>query len=449
MSATIHLVGLNHRTAGVDVREQYALTKIEEYERKLLRGPLRELLALSTCNRVEILAVSDGSPRAGEAILSAWAEVCGRPVAGLTDHVYMYEEDQAVEHLFRVAASLDSMVLGEPQILGQLKDAYRRAVDAGTARVIVNRVLHKAFSVAKRVRSETAVASSAVSISYAAVELARKIFGELAGKRAMLVGAGEMAELAALHFMNCGIDHVLVANRTFERAKELAARFKGTPLGLCDLTERLTEVDIVVSSTGSPEPVLRAKDVKAVLKKRRGRPMFFIDIAVPRDIDPDVGALDNVYLYDIDDLKDVVEENQERRRGEAEKAEAIVREEVTAFQAWRESLTLTPTIVELLRHGDETAARELARTLRRLGEVDDATRVALETLVHSLVRKLYREPIVYLKRRSEEEGNAERFIHMVRRIFDLDAENVPDDAHLDRKPSQTASCRGDDALLSD
>ncbi len=437
MNLTIHLIGLNFRTAGVDVREKYALSGVEAFEKKLVHGPLQEALALSTCNRVEILAVSDGSPAAADHVLRHWAEACSQPLSGLASHTYAYENEQAVEHLFRVAGGLDSMVLGEPQILGQLKEAYRKAVDRGTAKVVINRLLHKAFFVAKRIRSETGVASSAVSISYAAVELARKIFGELQGKQAMLIGAGEMAELAAMHLLGAGIEHICLVNRTFARAEELAARFKGTAIPFDGLYSQLPKVDIVISSTGAPTAVIHARDVKQVLKKRRHKPMFFIDIAVPRDIDPDVNQLDNVYLYDIDDLKEVVEENLAQRRDEAEKASIIVRDEVLAFRHWLDSLELQPTIVDLLASGERIAQRELQKTLRRLGpDVPLETRQALEVLVTSLAHKLYHEPIVYLKRRAREEGQAERFVHTVRRVFNLDNEEVPEDAHACRhKPA--------------
>ncbi|MFO7597525.1 MAG: glutamyl-tRNA reductase [Desulfocurvibacter africanus] len=437
MNANIHLIGLNHRTAGVDIREKYALSSLEAFEKMLVHGPVREALALSTCNRVEILIVSDGSPAAADHVLHCWAEACSQPVSGLVSHTYIHENEQAVQHLFRVAGSLDSMVLGEPQILGQLKEAYRKAVESGTAKIVINRLLHKAFFVAKRIRSETGVASSAVSISYAAVALARKIFGELQGKRAMLIGAGEMAELAAMHLLGAGIEHICVANRTFARAEELATRFKGTAIPFDALYSKLPEVDIVISSTGAPTAVIHARDMKQVLKKRRHKPMFFIDIAVPRDIDPDVNQLDNAYLYDIDDLKEVVEENLAQRRDEAEKASAIVGEEVQAFSHWLGSLELQPTIVDLLSSGERIAQRELQKTLRRLGpDVPEETRKALEVLVTSLAHKLYHEPIVYLKRRAREEGPAERFVHNIRRIFNLDEETVPEDAHVCRhKPS--------------
>jgi len=435
MNQKLYLVGLNHRTAGVEIRESYALPECDPCKLGLVvpDGPISEAVTLSTCNRVEILAVADADTPP-EAVLQFWAEHCGGSPGALAPHVYIHEGLDAVRHLFTVASSLDSMVMGEPQILGQLKDAYRASVDYGSSKVVLNRLLHKAFTVAKRVRTETAIASSAVSISYAAVELAKKIFGDMGQNRAMLVGAGEMAELAAAHLVNAGIKEILVANRTFSRAQELAARFKGRAIKFEELTRVLPEVDIVISSTGATEAVIRARDVKPVLRERKNRPMFFIDIAVPRDIDPDVNALDNVYLYDIDDLKEVVEENLAQRRDEAVKAVAIIGEEVTAFSNWLESLELQPTIVDLLQRGDSIAQRELAKTLKRLGpNVSPETEEALHTLVLSVARKLYHEPIRYLKRRTQEEGRAQKFIDSTRRMFNLDSEAVPSDAHAGRK----------------
>ncbi|NJB66777.1 glutamyl-tRNA reductase [Desulfobaculum xiamenense] len=435
MKQKIFLIGLNHRTAGVEIREAYALKDCNTVELGFVTpaGPVSEALALSTCNRVEILAVTDHRATADD-VLQFWASHCGGSVPQLKPHVYIHEDLEAVKHLFTVAASLDSMVVGEPQILGQLKDAYRKSVEFGSAKVIINRLLHKAFSVAKRVRTETAIASSAVSISYAAVELAKKIFGDMSDNRAMLVGAGEMAELAATHLINAGVKDIVVANRTFERGEELARRMNGTAIMFEELHRKLADVDIVISSTGATEAVIRAKDLRGVLKKRRNRPMFFIDIAVPRDIDPDVNGLDNVYLYDIDDLKEVVEENLAQRREEAIKAEAIIASETRQFARWLESLELNPTICDLLERGEDIAARELARTLKRLGpDVSDETREALETLVVSIAHKLYHEPIAFLKRRTQEEGAAQRFIDTTRRMFNLDGEDVPEDAHADRK----------------
>ena len=433
----IYLFGLNHRTASVEVREKFALADFNPLREGLisLDGPITEALVLSTCNRVEILCVGSSSVKDVEnKVLNIWAGFCKADINLLQKNMYFYQDLEAVEHLFTVASSLDSMVLGEPQILGQLKDAYRKAVEEQTAKVIINRLLHKSFSVAKRVRTETAVAANAVSISFAAVELAKRIFGDLSKHSAMLIGAGEMAELAAIHLLNNGVQEILVVNRTLERAKELATRFQGRAACLDNLYENLLFVDIVISSTGAPSTIIQAKDIRKILKKRKHRPIFFIDIAVPRDIDPDVNQVDNVYLYDIDDLKEVVEENLANRKAEAEKARLIIAQEVEKFAQWLRSLDLNPTIVDLLSRGEAIARSELKRTLRGLKkDVDEKTYKAMETLSLSLAKKLYHEPIMFLKRRAREEENAQKFIDLIRRIFNLDNEDVPENAHRGRK----------------
>jgi len=437
MDQEIYLIGLNHRTASVEVRERFALTDCTVLEQGVVPtgDDISEVVILSTCNRVEIMAVGNGSG-VPERVLDCWAAARGQKRGDLEPFVYVHRGIDAVRHLFSVASSLDSMVVGEPQILGQLKDAYRKAVGRNATRVVLNRLLHKAFSVAKRVRTETAVASSAVSISYAAVELAKRIFGEMSQYKAMLIGAGEMAELAATHLLNSGIREIMVANRTFERGLQLAKQFKGEAVLFQDLFVRLAEADIIISSTGAHEPIIRARDIKDVLKRRKNRPMFFIDIAVPRDIDPDVNNLDNVYLYDIDDLKEVVEENMAQRRDEAAKARSIVEEEAGNFARWLKSLDLQPTIVDLLRRSERIAQDELARTLKRLGPVDDATREALQAMLCAIVKKVNHEPITFLKRRFDEEEAGTRYIDITRRMFNLDGDDVPEDAHSDRKHPQ-------------
>jgi len=449
----ICLIGLNHRTADVEIRELFAVKDSRGLEERLLSAPgVREALVLSTCNRVEVLCVAKAGVGLAELAAAAWAGFCGRAPGELTPHLYAHAGLAAVRHLFHVAASLDSMVLGEPQILGQLKAAYRAAVENGSTRVIVNRMLHKAFSVAKRVRTETGIGASAVSISYAAVELAKRIFGDMRGQKALLIGAGEMAELAAAHLQSAGVSDIFVANRTLERAEELARRFSGRAVSFAEIITRLPEIDIVISSTGSPTAIIRARDVKEVLRKRRNRPMFFIDIAVPRDIDPDINSLDNVYLYDIDDLQEIVEENLAQRQEEAAKAVEIVELATEKFGHWLASLDLQPTIVDLLAFGETVARRELKKTLRRLGpDVSPETEQALETLVLSISRKLYHEPLIFLKRRTREQS-ADKFIDLTRRMFNLDVEAVPAGAHLDRVdedepgelPPEPDDCPGDD-----
>ncbi len=461
MKTKIYLLGLNHRSAGVDVRESFALSPSSLQERGLAPedviplggagGCITETMLLSTCNRVEILVVAKERPNTALAadfipnfVLEAWAGARGRKAAELKPYVYIHEGAAAVEHLFVVASSLDSMVLGEPQILGQLKTAYKSSLECKKTGAILNKLLHRAFSVAKRVRTETGVASSAVSISYAAVELAKRIFGDMGQYRAMLIGAGEMAELAATHLVNAGIESVWVSNRTYSRAQELAAQYKGRAVPFEGLFDALADVDIVISSTGSPDPVIRAKDMRGVLKRRKNRPMFFIDIAVPRDIDPDVNGLDNIYLYDIDDLKEVVEENLSQRQGEAVKARAIVADETAAFCRWLEELALQPTIVALLERGQAVAAEELERTLKRIGPLEARQEEALRTMLYAILKKLHHAPIEFLKRRAfdaegVEDGDTGGFsdslpeaspgnfqnslqgnLALVRRIFDLD-----------------------------
>ncbi len=433
MEQQIYLFGLNHKTAEIEIREKFALSGFNPINIGLMdkEGPIKETLVLSTCNRVEILCVSEKKlDEVASRVLEYWAGFCGQDPGLLKKHIYTFEGLEAVNHLFSVAASLDSMVLGEPQILGQLKDAYRKSVDEKTAGVIINRLLHKSFSAAKRIRTETAVSSSAVSISYAAVELAKKIFGELQNHRAMLIGAGEMAELAALHLLNSGLKDIMVANRTPERAQELAGRYNGQSMCMEKMLENLHKADIIISSTGARTTIISAAQVRQVLKKRKHRPMFFIDIAVPRDIDPDVNQLDNVYLYDIDDLKEVVEENLANRREEADKAREIIHQEVEKFSDWLKSLDLSPTIVDLLNRGELVARKELKKTLRSLGpEFSESNRRAMEQLALSIVGKLYHEPIVFLKRRAREEGTSQKFIDLTRRIFNLDDEHIPEDAH--------------------
>jgi glutamyl-tRNA reductase len=420
MKRHLHLIGLNHRSAAVDVRERYALTRHCSPECWAIPGEegVEESLILSTCNRVEVLVVGRGEKLVRHA-LESWATACGQQAAELSGYIYRHQDEDAVLHMFTVASSLDSLVLGEPQILGQLKDAYRHAAEGGKTGPILNRLLHKSFSVAKRVRTETAVASSAVSISYAAVELAKRIFGSLSGYTAMLVGAGEMAELAATHLLQAGIQRIFVANRTYERAVELASQFHGEAVPFDGLFGRLVETDIIITSTGAPEAIIHAEDIREVLKRRKHRPMFFIDIAVPRDVAPDVNSLDNVYLYDIDDLKEVVEENLANRRDEAAKARHIVSWEADAFMRWLEQLRTQPTIVAFIRRGERIVEEELSRTLRRLGPVDDDTRDALRAMASAMARKFNHDPIHFLKNGGMGcEAPLER-IHLMQRMFRL------------------------------
>ncbi|MFW6415491.1 MAG: glutamyl-tRNA reductase [Thermodesulfobacteriota bacterium] len=436
MNQKIYIIGLNHRTAPLDIREKFAFPRDTLRDAYMFprEGIIGEYLLLSTCNRVEIILVSPGNSDPREEVISTWAEHCGQSPEELRQHAYIFEHMEAVTHLFKVASSMDSMVVGEPQILGQLKDSYKNGVETGTTGTIINKLMHKAFSVAKRIRTETKIAQSAVSISYAAVELAKDIFDRLERQKAMLLGTGEMAELAASHLLDAGVHSLTVTNRTYSNAVELAKRFHAHPAPFSELFSHLAETDILITSTGAEESIIQARDLKQIMKKRKHRPMFLIDIAVPRDVDPDANNLDNVYLYDIDDLKGVVEDNLSKRQEEAELAREIILEEVEKFRQWLKALNLTPTIVDLLQQGEQTAEKEVQKSLKKLGSAaTPEVQEAMETLAHSLSKKLYHNPINFLKRRAKEEDSARHFISLARRMFDLDREEVPEDAHEFKK----------------
>lgn len=425
---SIVLLGVNHKKTPLKVREKLALTGgYEEPLDKLrqLEG-LREYYLLSTCNRVEILFTCREPERMRREVLDLlFAGKITREE--ITDCIYTYEDKEAVNHLFMVSSSLDSMIVGESQILGQLKEAFRHAAEKKTAGLILNKLLHKSFSVAKRVRTETRIGASAVSISYAAVELGKKIFGDLKGKRVMLVGAGEMAELAAEHLVGQGIEEVVVANRTLERAMKLATRFNGRAVGLDELVEQLIDVDIIISSTGAEGLVLFKKDIAPIMRRRRNQPLFFIDIAVPRDLDPEINTLENVYLYDIDDLNNVVEMNKEQRDKEAVKARRIVEEETLKFNRWLTSMEVTPTIVALRTVAESICQAELAKTLPRLNGISAKERKSIERMASSIVGKMLHHPMKYLKTDHGCVEQEER-IAQVRTLFQLNESGSSDNA---------------------
>jgi glutamyl-tRNA reductase len=420
----IIVVGLSHHTAPLEIREKLA------FESNGIESPLRELTALpdisegiivSTCNRVEVYAVTHDIAGGIARIKRFLADFHHIPFSELETHLYGYHGEKAVRHVFRVAASLDSLVVGEPQILGQIKAAYGYAAEYGTSGLILNRFLHKAFSVAKRIRTETRIASSAVSIAFAAVELAKKIFDDLSDKTVLLVGAGEMGELSARHFISNGVRGVLVANRTFERAERLAEEFAGRPVRFEDLFDHLHKADIVLSSTGAPHYIIGPKDVVQVLRRRKQRPMFFIDIAVPRDIDPAVNELENVYLYNTDDLRGVVESNLEQRRREAAAAEEIVNGEVDRFLSWLSSLEVVPTIVALRARFDEIRRAEVERTLSAWKGLSPEHEKRLEAMTSAIISKLLHTPTSVLKQTGQ--GNrTDLYLDALRSLFDLSPE---------------------------
>ena len=424
----IVLLGVNHKTTPLAVREKLALSVGYEEPLQALGQleELREYYLLSTCNRVEVLFTCSDVERAQNRVLellfaqSITAEELDR-------YVYRYVNSEAVEHLFLVAASLDSMIVGEAQILGQLKEAYRHSTKIGCSGFVLNKLLHKSFSVAKRVRTETRIGAHAVSISYAAVELARKIFGDLAGKKVMLVGAGEMAELAAEHLVGQGVAEVIVANRTLQRAINLARCYNGKAVSLEELLDQLQHVDILISSTGSPGLILHKEDVRPVMRERRNRPLFFIDIAVPRDLDPAINDLDNVYLYDIDDLHNVVEMNKSERDKEAVKAQRIIAEEKLKFGKWLVNMESTPTIVQLRAMVEQQVRSEVEKTLGRLEDMDEKTCQGLEKMVAAITGKVVYPPLHYLKSDNHCVGLPDR-IKNIRELYQLD--NGADDQEL-------------------
>jgi glutamyl-tRNA reductase len=417
----IVIVGMNHRTAPVEVRERMAFPAdtVGHALRELTTLPgVSEGVILSTCNRVEVCVLSEKGHEGVEAARRFISSFHGIPVEKIQPHLYTRQGDDAVRHLFRVSGSLDSMILGEPQILGQVKDAYGYASEYKTIGPILDKLYMKALFVAKRIRTETRVASSAVSVSYAAVELAKKILGSLRDKTVMLIGAGEMCELAARHLLSAGAKGILVTNRTFERAERLAADFEGMPIRFEELRTHLKRADIVLTSTGSPRFILDRPDIEEVIRQRKNRPMFFIDMAVPRDIDPDANQVENVYVYDIDDLNNVIETNLEEREREAEKAEGIVSVETEAFRRWLDSQQVTPTIVSLRRKFDGIREAEIGKALSTLGPVDARTRKVMESLAAAILNKVLHSPIATLKREGGGHSPSER-ISVVRELFEL------------------------------
>lgn len=433
---SILVLGVNHKSAPVAVREQLAFSDDPE-------APFRDMKAiaecdefcfLSTCNRVEVIFTSQKQKQAIQAIKKCLFAASNVSESDIDNFTYLHQGENAINHIYRVASSLDSMVVGEPQILGQLKDAYRKSSDRECTGVTLNRLLHKAFSVAKRIRTETNIGGSAVSISYAAVELAKKIFGDLKGKKVLLVGAGEMAELAAEHLINQGISEVIVANRTLENAIKLAKRFNGKAVGLGELHSQMEIVDIMVSSTGASGLILHQQDVKPIMKLRKNRPLFLIDIAVPRDLDPKINDVDNVYLYDVDDLSHVVETNKSEREQEAACAERIVSEETLKFLQWIEDMQLTPTITALRKKATAIAEAELGKTIGSF-DFTDKEKKSIEKMAGAIVNKLLHDPILFLKQTHNPESKSTR-LDVTRKIFGLDQDQQNQQENLDNSQRQ-------------
>ena len=416
------LVGVNHKTTPVAIRERLAFTKgkIEDSADRLLNYPeIIEHTILSTCNRVEIYARASNQDSGINFIKNFICEFHGLSPIELEDHFYSYSDEEAIEHLFRVSSSLDSMVLGEAQILGQVKDAYSLAKNLRSTGLILNQLFEKAFSIAKKVRDETGIAERSVSISSAAVELAQKIFNDLENHTVMLVGTGEMAELAAKHLISYGVKTVYVASRTYERAANLARTLNGSALDFEAFKNELYRADIVITSTAASNFIIKKELVEKAIHERKNKPIFFIDIAVPRDIEPDVNDLENVYLYDIDDLQIVVAANMKEREKEAENAMNLIRYEVAKFNNWIESLDAVPTIVEIRKNAEVIRKEEIEKTLKKISHLSEGDKQIIDQMSGSIINKILHKPTIKLKQKSQSQ-DGHIYLKAIRHLFHLD-----------------------------
>ncbi|MCL6472783.1 MAG: glutamyl-tRNA reductase [Firmicutes bacterium] len=425
----IILIGLSHKTAPVEIRETVTFPEqILSDALHMLTGypSINEAVILSTCNRMEIYAVANDLDKGKDEVIQFISDYHNIVRSKLERYLYFREGKNAILHLFRVAGSLDSMVLGEAQIQGQVKNAYDAAFEAEATSTIMNRLFRHALLAGKRVRTETEIGESAVSVSYAAVELAKKVFENLAGRTCMLIGAGEMIELTATHLVANGVTKVIVTNRTYERAESLADKYKGTAVKFSDFIDHMVHADIVISSTGAPHYVVTKDHVAKVMHKRKNKPIFFIDIAVPRDIDPEVANLYNVFAYDIDDLDAVVQTNLEERKKAAQIAEKIVEVEVANFSSWLSSLEVSPTIAMLRREAEEIRLKELEKHLRKLPNLSDAEINILNALTSAIINKILHKPIVKLKE-SANRKDGYLYVESLKYLFDIQDESGQDE----------------------
>ena len=428
------LVGINHRGAPLDIREKVAYRPNEVADAlAALRdvAAAREAVALSTCNRTELYIVEDDA----DAAPTVWAALSERLGAEASGYGYVRRDREAVAHLFRVASGLDSMVLGEAQIHGQVRDAWE--VSRAHSGPMLNRLFQTALLVAGRVRNETSIARGAASVSSASVQLAKQIFGALAGKRAMVLGAGEMAELALECLADQGVRTSIVANRTFERAVEVAERYGAMPMHYDECWSELANVDVLVCSTAAPHAVVTVEHVRPALATRGDRPLCILDIAMPRDVDPAVGRLDNVFLYNLDDLQSVVSSNLERRRGDVPTAEELIEGEVARYWEWVAGLAAVPVLTEMRERMDALRAREVESALRRLRHLPEADRAAIEELSKSLMNKFLHAPTIGL-RAAAANGRGLGVVDTVRYLFGLESASQPT-AGTEEEPARTGA----------
>ncbi len=415
------VTGLNHKTAPVELRERLAIggDALPETTRALLAEPgVQEAMILSTCNRVELLVSHNGlEPHLPGFLAQHFA--LDRSV--LEPHLYRYQDEEAVRHMFRVAASLDSMVVGEAQILGQVKQSWTTARELGAVKGPLDKLLQGAFSAAKRVRTETEIGSSSISIASVAVDLARRIFGSLEGKKILVIGAGKMSELAARHMMQHGADSMLVANRTYERAVKLAEQFLGEAIRFEELDARAHEADIIITSTGATEQILGVEQAQQILHRRKNRPVFVIDIAVPRDVDPRVNQLEGMFLYDIDDLQSVAASHLVDRGREAERAEAIITEETERFRRRIRTIDIAPAIMQVQGTAEELRQAELHRQRQLLQSLTPEQQAAVDSLTRGLMNKFLHLPLQALKSAARD-GDAAA-LEAIRGMFEKECGN--------------------------
>jgi len=420
----IIVAGLSHKTAPVEVRETVTFPEqILSDALHMLTGypSINEAVILSTCNRMEIYVVANDPDKGKDDVIRFISDYHSLERDKLEKYLYFREGKNAILHLFRVASSLDSMVIGEAQILGQVKTAYNAAFEAEATSTVMNRLFRHGFSAGKRVRTETEIGESAVSISYAAVELAKKVFESLSGRTVMLIGAGEMIELTATHLLSNGVSNVIVTNRTYERAESLARKYNGVAVRFNDFVDQMVHADIVISSTGAPHYVVTKDHVSFVMQKRKNKPIFFIDIAVPRDIDPSAAKIYNVFAYDIDDLDSVVQTNLEERKKAATIAEEIVEHEVLSFSSWLATLEVAPTIASLRRMAEEIRQKELEKHLRKLPNLSEAALNTVNALTSAIINKLLHQPIVKAKEYSTRKDGY-LYIESLKVLFNIEDE---------------------------
>ena len=419
----IAVFGLNHNTAPIEVRERLFVSEetIPRLVRELQESGVDENIVLSTCNRTEFYFSCKNLDSALDKFYQALSRHFSIEREWLEKYTYLLTDEDTYRHLFLVASGLDSMVVGEPQILGQVKDAYRLATDCNTSGFFLDKVFHKTFNVAKRIRTETKVGYNPVSISAMAIELAKKIFGELKDKKTLVIGAGEMCEIALRYFKKEGVGDIYITNRTFHNAQKLADETTGIPRPFNDLQDLLEKVDMILSSTGSERPLISRELVSVVMKKRKQKPLFFIDIAVPRDIEPSVNNLENVYLYDIDDLKELSQQHLSDRLAESEKARSIVDEEVKKFSQWLRQLDKNPLISNIYEKVEEIRSRELKKILQKNKNTDDETMKNMDLLTKSIVNKLVHPHVTMIK-----ENGSPAILELMKKLFRLEDDDEQD-----------------------